>query len=227
MEEMYASKKSIVRFIRTINQIPEGSCICHQTLTYPSEPTSDVAAKQTLHALLDTVGKSNPNMAVLYVMELNQMREIHFHILFVFFKDEHLPFAKEDMEKKFGRYVFKCWQRIQEGKANRAANQMRVHMKDYKTAKYLAKSIRPVLRIPKHGSRATRWWGFRRRALFNELGQIPNQQAALAEFRILFPRGVLRPYRKKRVLSLRLRTPYVPIERFMTSFSDARELDVA
>lgn len=112
-------------------------------------------------------------------------------------------------------HVFKCWKKIQKGKVAKEANAIRVHQKSERTYEYFAADLRPVFRP----ERETRWWGIRNREIFDKFGTKPDQKTALAEFWRLFPRGILRPYRKRPIQPFSLIKEFVPIERLMTEFS--------
>jgi hypothetical protein len=159
---IYATQSTMKRFLSVALSLGKPARFCHQTLTFKQEKRSIHEVKKPLNTLLDTLHKRH-SMVSLYAVEWSQKHRLHIHVLFLFY--ESPPYNGKHWLNRFGREVFKAWNRLNQGELVRQANL--TTLPEILDPTYLCKSVR-VLKVGETKSRdPANWWGLRNKEMLH------------------------------------------------------------
>jgi hypothetical protein len=174
---MIVSEKSVNRFLNQFFLLRQPYKFYHQTLTF-APPTNQIDdAKKRLNRLLNEILESFPKVGVLYVREYQKNNGVHFHVLFLFFESDQLPFAENAMLRRFGGSVFRRWNRINNGDLYRGANQLKCRELGETTLDYLLKGVFVATAKNEKTEGDERWWGVRNKRVLVQYGTEPDSKA--------------------------------------------------
>ena len=182
------SRKSTNRFIehglRVISAKPH--LYFHQTLTFPTPILAAKDAKLVFTRFIKCVLKfyRTNSMSVFYVQERRKDRAIHFHVCFLFFCADQLPYAPSRMRRDFRTDIFNRWNRLNGLKAVRVANALIEHQFNLDSLEYFARAL---IVVDESISRAeTIWWGIFNRQQIASRGSAPTSQQKKTVFNNFF-----------------------------------------
>jgi hypothetical protein len=155
------SKKSVNRFIERGLRIIAAKPVLyyHQTLSFPKPIIETKDAKKIFVKFIKQVLKAyrDNEMSIHYVQERRRNGTIHYHVSFLFFDADKLPYAKSRRYRDFRTDIFNRWNRFNDLKAVRVANKLKEHLYDFDSINYFAKGL-----VVSEGSTErseTNWWG--------------------------------------------------------------------
>jgi hypothetical protein len=179
------SRKSVNRFIdcglRVISAKP--FLHFHQTLTFPSPVVNAKAAKLVFHKFAKGVLKfyQGHELAFTYVQERRKRdRTIHFHLCFLFFGADKLPYCPSRMRRDFRTDIFNRWNALNDGKAVHPANTLEPHEFNQDTLKYFARALIVDETSTRRGE--TSWCGVFNKQLILSRCTTPTKQQRKAVF---------------------------------------------
>lgn len=188
----FVSRKSVNRFIehglRIIAAKP--MLFYHQTLTFPAALTEAKTAKAIFNKFIKSVLKfyQQNDMAVMYVQETRTRYDaIHFHVCFIFFSADKLPFCKSRMRREFRADIFKRW--IKHSSQNdsepvHCANKLEEHEFNKDSMLYFTRALTVD---SEHTKRAeTNWWGCFNNELILNRSPAPTKQEKKSVFDLFF-----------------------------------------
>jgi hypothetical protein len=192
----FASKKSIHRFIAYALRIIEAKPICyyHQTLSFPVLVTDTKAAKKDFLKFIKSTLKryADNEMAIFYKQEQRKKdNSIHYHVCFLFFNAENLPFYQSRMRRDFRTDIFARWKKCATKglfEPVHDANELNEHQYDLKSIEYFTNAV-VVLDKPTKRT-ATNWWGvFNKHHILNRSVQPTRQQRQKAFSQLFRQKG--------------------------------------
>lgn len=156
------SRKSINRFLGFGLRIVEAKpCIYfHQTLSFPGLMSDAIVAKTIFTKFIKGVLKyfDNNELSVFYVEERRESQAaIHYHVAFLFFSPEKLPFSPSVLHRNLRAHIFKRWNDVNNGKAVHAANQLHEHQFNEASIDYFSRAVSVTNGSTKR--EGTIWWG--------------------------------------------------------------------
>jgi len=171
------SKKSINRFIRIGIKIAEAKPVhFHQTLTFPQPFPDEKTAKKVFNKFMKGVIKyyGKYGLAALCIQEKRKNGEtIHYHVCFLIFTPDRFPFAPSRLDRDFRTDLFKRWNSVNGGNADRTANALIQHDFGFDTINYFASALEIVEHPPKRSK--TNWWGLWNKELINNCSYEPSK----------------------------------------------------
>ena len=189
------SRKSVNRFIdaglRIISANP--FLYFHQTLSFPSAVTDAKAAKVVFNKFIKGVLKfyQRHELAVAYVQERRKRGgTLHFHICFLFFNPNNLPYAPSRMHRDFRTDIFNRWNALNGGRAVHIANGLTEHPFNQDTLRYFARAL--VVDGESTKRAETNWWGWFNKELVLNRSTAPTKQQRKAVFEDFFKKPSMR-----------------------------------
>jgi hypothetical protein len=155
------SKKSINRFIERGLRIIAAKPVLyyHQTLSFPKPIIETKDAKKTFVIFIKQVLKAyrGNKMSIHYVQERRKNGTIHYHLCFLFFAADKLPYVSSRLYRDFRTDIFNRWNRLNDLKVVRVANKLKEHSFNFDSINYFAKGL--VVSESSTERTETNWWG--------------------------------------------------------------------
>jgi hypothetical protein len=191
------SRKSVNRFIDTgLRIMSTKPCLYfHQTLTFPTPIVDARAAKQVFNKFVKGVLKfyQKHEMAIAYVQERRLDRTLHFHVCFLFFDANKLPYCDSRMQRDFRTAIFSRWNALNGGKSVHDANKLEPREFNRETVNYFARALVVDDKLTKRTE--TNWWGvFNKQPILN-CSAVPTRQEKKAVFDAFFKKPSLKLHR--------------------------------
>lgn len=183
------SRKSVNRFIESGLRIMSAkpSLYFHQTLSFPSPVTDARAAKQVFNKFVKGVLKryQQHEMAVAYIQERRKKDgTLHFHVCFLFFGADKLPYCPSRMRRDFRTAIFSRWNELNGGKSVHAANALQSHEFNQDTLQYFARAL--VVGNESTHRAETNWWGLFNKQVILRRCTAPTKQQRKSVFDAFF-----------------------------------------
>jgi len=177
------SSDSVRKFIKRYLALNETPYLFHQTLTFRDRIADESAAKARLNALLDLLRKQFPNMATLFVQELQKREGLHYHVLFLLYGAQ--PLSPEETRQHLSGEIFNRWNEINDGELARQANQLKLREKSLRGLAYLLKGV-----LPTDGKikRQSLWHGIRQKQIIGANSHEVSKQEIRDAWRQIFPK---------------------------------------
>jgi hypothetical protein len=189
------SRKSVNRFIDTGLRIMSAKpCLYfHQTLSFPAPVVDARAAKLVFNKFVKGVLKfyQRHEMAIAYVQERRLNRTLHFHVCFLFFDADKLPYCDSRMQRDFRTDIFSRWNALNGGKSVRAANTLEPHEFNRETVSYFARAL--VVGDESARRAETNWWGLFNKPVILRRCTAPAKQQRKAMFDAFFKKSSAKP----------------------------------
>lgn len=188
------SRRSVNRFIGQGLRIIAAKPFCHlhQTLTFPTPTTDAQQAKAVFTRFMKGVLKvySRHALSVFYVQEKRTDGTVHYHVSFLFFDRDNLPFAPSRLRRDFRTDIFRRWQHLNSSVVH-DANELNEHPFDLETLRYPARALLVSDAPTKRGE--TIWWGvFNKQPVLNRSTE-PTKAQTRHAFDALFKRPHQQP----------------------------------
>src|SRR5581483_4048875 len=146
------SRKTMNRFIDCVLRVMAAKPFLyfHQTLSFPNpdfqRPMNDPKrAKETFNRFIKGVIKhyGRYDMAGLYVQERRHDGTYHFHVCFLFFSPNNLPYAPTRMYRDMKTDIFKRWKKLNAeiDKCSRGGNDLTEHQFNLDSAGYFCRAV--------------------------------------------------------------------------------------
>jgi hypothetical protein len=184
------SRKSVNRFIESGLRIMSAKPFLHfhQTLSFPTPILDGKAAKLIFNKFVKGVLKfyQKHEMAVFYVQETRKDGAIHFHVCFLFFDADKLPYCDSRMHRDFRTDIFSRWNALNDGKAVHAANALTEHQFNQDSLNYFARALVVGDKSTKRAE--TNWWGMFNKQPVLSRSAVPSRQEKKAMFDAFFKR---------------------------------------
>jgi|GEM_PF-2770388 len=182
------SRKSVNRFIESGLRIMSAKPFLyfHQTLSFPTPILDGKAAKLVFNKFVKGVLKFylKHEMAVAYVQETRKDGTIHFHVCFLFFYADKLPYCPSRMRRDFRTDIFNRWNALNDGKAVHAANALTEHPFNQNSLNYFARAL--VVDDKSTERTETNWWGVFNKQVISHRCTTPTKQERKAMFDAFF-----------------------------------------
>lgn len=188
------SRKSVNRFIESGLRIMQAKPFLyfHQTLSFPAPVLDGKAAKLVFNKFVKGVLKfyQKHEIAIAYVQEARKDGTIHFHLCFLFFDADKLPYCDSRMQRDFRTDIFRRWNALNGDKSVHAANMLEPHEFNCETLNYFAKAL--VVDDKSAKRTETNWWGvFNKQPILNR-STVPTRQEKKAVFDSFFKKPASR-----------------------------------
>ncbi len=160
----------------------------HQTLTFPPPMLAAKPAKLIFNKFIKGVLKyyQKNELAGVYVQETSKEGRIHFHVCFLFFCVDKLPYCPSRRHRDFRADIFKRWNAANDFKAVHPANVLKEHPFDLKSLEYFTKAL--IVADDSTTRAETNWWGLFNKQLITSRAATPTRQKKKEVFDAFFKR---------------------------------------
>ena len=162
----------------------------HQTLTFPEPVQDPKQAKTTFNRFMKAVDKhyGRNGLVAFYIQEQRANGEIHYHVCFLFFDPQNLPFSPSRMVRDFRTDIFGRWNELNEMKCVHPGCKLKDHSFDLDTLRYFVKATRVMMQPP--ARRKVVWHGiWNKKSLPEEPFQNPTKHEIQTAFTALFKKA--------------------------------------
>ena len=182
------SRKAVNRFIHCGLRImaAKPALYFHQILSFPKPIYETKVAKAIFNKFMKGVSKyyRDSELAVLHIQERRNDGTIHFHLCFVFFSAEKMPYSPSRMHRDFRTDIYKRWNGLNNLKLVHVANQLKQHEFDLETLRYFCRAVE----VPETGTKRpeSNWWGLWNKKLVLKHSSPPSMKQTKAAFNEFF-----------------------------------------
>ena len=182
------SKKSVCNYIARGLRIKAAKPVLHyhQTLTFPEPILEEKHAKSIFEKFMKQVVKAytDNELSIYYVQERRKDRTLHYHINFLFFAADKLPYVSSRMYRDFRTDIFNRWNGLNGSKAVRRANKLKEHDFDLDSINYFAKGLHVAEGSTERPK--TNWWGVYNKEYIDSRSTAPTKQEIKFAFGVFF-----------------------------------------
>jgi hypothetical protein len=160
----------------------------HQTLTF-AKPIYDArAAKRIFNKFMKGVFKYYGNCwLALHVQERRKDGTLHYHVCFINFTPNRLPFAHSSRYRDFRTDLYQRWHNLNNGESVHRANKLIEHKYNFETISYFCGALE-VAEVPPVRAE-TNWWGLWNKELINNCSYKPSKDEIKHWFNELFKKS--------------------------------------
>jgi hypothetical protein len=185
------SKKSVKRYVERGLRIKAAKPVLHyhQTLTFPQPILEVKDAKKIFVKFIKQVLKfyKNNEMSIYYVQERRKDGALHYHVSFLFFVADKLPYVQSRIYRDFRTDIFNRWNGFNDFKCARVANKLKEHPFDLDSINYFAKGLHITAEATNRPE--TNWWGVYNKQYIDSRSTEPTKQEKDFAFGIFFKKS--------------------------------------